>query len=105
MIENGKYYIVTSDTYFYGPNGYQFKAAWGVAKVLSTEDVFKFTPNRPSTNWFVKLGEGEKSVIIAGCQIHCAIECKERPTEREGSYEDNKSSGLSYNLNYIYFTE
>lgn len=48
--------------------------------------MFNFTPIRPSTNWFVKCG----NMIIAGCQIHYAIKCKDQPNIIEGKYNDGK---------------
>lgn len=86
MIENGKYYLITTDEWFYSPNGYQCRAVWGKCEILTTEKVFNFTPAKPSTNWFVKCGD----MIIAGCQIHYAIECDEKPFIINGVYNNGK---------------
>ncbi len=92
MITEGKKYLITTYGWFRTPDGDQANAAWGTAGLLTTEDVFAFKPLRPSTNWFITLGKGKGSMIVAGCQIHYAIEC-ERPKELQGT------------ANCIYFAE
>lgn len=93
-------YLVTSDSYFFGPDGNQYRAAWGKPKMISTKEAFDFNPSR-STNWFLQLGEGEGAVFIAGCQIHFAVQCENPPVIREGTYV-SKDSGLPLPINDIY---
>ncbi len=105
MITQGKYYLVTGYDWFYNPiTGELCKAAWGKAQILTTEEVFNFKPLRPSTNWFLKLGEGEGSILIAGCQVFYAVECAKRPYESDKNYI-SKDTKLSVSANHIYFTE
>ncbi len=100
MIIDGKKYLITTDNWFYGLDGFQYRAAYGKCKILTTEDCFNFKPSRPSTNWFVRIGEGDKSIIVAGCQIHFATESSETPTIRAGKYED-KNTEQKHNQIYI----
>lgn len=102
MIKDGETYVVTSDTFFYGSDGNQYGAAYGKCKVLKTEDALGFTPQRPSTNWFLQVGEGDRQVILAGCQIHFAVKCDTPPTPRKGTY---KKDGQEWLKNQIWFTD
>lgn len=74
MIETGKNYLITTDDWFYGPDGKKYRGAWGKVELIQ-DDVLKIQTNRNSTNWFAKVGTDDYHVIIAGCQIHC---CKMR---------------------------
>ena len=103
MIENGKKYLINCDSWFVGPDGEYYSAAWGVCRILTTEELFKFKPLRPSTNWFVQVGEGDHNIIIAGCQIHYAIEYNIKPKKKRGTY--NNKDGVLVSINKIYFTE
>jgi hypothetical protein len=68
MIENGQRYLVTTDNWFFAPNGDQYKAAWGKCEIKNIKEVFGFDPIRPSTNWYLEVGSDSKKIIIAGCQ-------------------------------------
>jgi hypothetical protein len=71
-------YLITTDGWFFAPNGKQYKAAWGDVEII--EDSFLgLKTNRNSTNWFAKVGSENNHVIIAGCQIHYAIKCDNKP--------------------------
>lgn len=71
-------YLITTDNWFYAPDGKMYRAAWGQVTVLE-DNVLKIKTNRNSTNWYLQIGYGEKLMIIAGCQIHYAIKCPEKP--------------------------
>lgn len=71
-------YLITTDNWFFAPNGKQYRAAWGEVEIL--EDTFLgLKTNRNSTNWFAKVGSEDNHIIIAGCQIHYSIRCEEEP--------------------------
>ena len=74
----GKYLVNTND-WFTGPDGNEYKAAWGDCEVISTKESLGFDPNRNSANWFVKVGTDENHILIAGCQIHYVIKCNDKP--------------------------
>lgn len=106
MIENGKKYLVTTDNWFRAPDGENYCAAWGACELKKTEDVFGFTPARPSTNWFLKIGTEEKHVIIAGCQVHFAVRSENRPKSRHfGKFYKDKDTGVEYSEDNIYYAE
>ena len=82
----GKKYLITTDDWFFAPNGEQYTAVWGtVNAVLSAEETLGIQTNSKSTNWYVSIG----NMIIAGCQIHYAVKCDEvcfDPIPREMEY-------------------
>ena len=104
MITQGEHYLVTTDCYFIAPDGEEYRAVWGVCRIVTTEQAFGFTPARPSTNWFLQVGEGERQVVVAGCQIHYCVRCAERPTEKPGRYDIPNTQTDKTVINKIYFT-
>jgi len=107
MICNGKKYLVTADNWFYAPDGHSYRSAWGECNIIKTEEAFGFTPTRPSTNWFLKVGSDDHHIIIAGCQIHFAIRSEERPVTpwvKNETYVD-KDSGMELVKDRIYYAE
>lgn len=106
MIKQGARYLVTTDNWFYAPDGEAYRAAWGRASIMKTEDTLGFSPARPSTNWFLHVGEGSGSVIIAGCQIHYLVECPGRPKSKlAGKTYVDKDNGQTYSADRIYYAE
>ena len=72
-------YLISTDSWFWAPNGQQYKAVWGDVEIV--EDTFLgLKTNRMSTNWFAKIGSEDNHVIVAGCQIHYAIKCNAKPS-------------------------
>lgn len=71
-------YLITTDNWFYAPDGRKYKAAWGEVQIVE-DTVLGIKTNRNSTNWYAKVGNGYKHILIAGCQIHYAVRCKEKP--------------------------
>jgi len=107
MIKAGQKYLVTCDNWFVAPNGETYQSAWGTAKILTTEQCFNFKPARPSTNWFLRIGNDEKHIIIAGCQIHYVIKSKIKPKDiyKNKTYIDKDMGGLKKSASRIYFAE
>jgi hypothetical protein len=71
-------YLITTDAWFLAPDGKQYKAVWGEVEII--EDTFLgLKTNRNSSNWFAKVGSENNHVIIAGCQVHYAIRCENKP--------------------------
>jgi len=65
-------YLITTDAYFFAPDGNQYIAVWGTIKgVYSSKQTLGIETNAKSTNWYIVIG----NMIIAGCQIHYAIKC------------------------------
>lgn len=71
-------YLITTDNYFIAPNGKQYRSAWGHVEIIEDKFLGVLT-NRNSSNWYAKVGSENNHIIIAGCQIHYAIKCEEKP--------------------------
>jgi hypothetical protein len=67
-------HLITTDAWFYAPDGKQYKAVWGNVQITD-DSVLGVKTNARSSNWFAKVGNDENYVIVAGCQIHYAIKC------------------------------
>jgi hypothetical protein len=83
-------YLITTDSWFYAPDGKQYKAVWGEVSILS-DSILEIKTNARSANWFARVGSDDKHVVIAGCQIHYACKCKNRPNT--DSVEDYTTEG------------
>ena len=71
-------YLITTDNWFFAPDGQSYKAVWGDTEIL--EDSFLgLKTNKNSSNWYAKVGSDNNHVIIAGCQIHYAVKCEKKP--------------------------
>lgn len=109
MINNNQKYLITTTNWFYGDDGKQYRAVWGICKTISAKECLGIETNRHSTNWYVQVGHEDKYVIVAGCQIHYAIKCDSKPeTGNYSSWESDKESksSVTYDIpNPIYFTE
>lgn len=68
----GKKVLVTTQHWFTGKDGLEYKAAYGELKAIHTsQETLGFTPSRQNTNWFIEIG----SIVIAGCQVLYLIDC------------------------------
>lgn len=103
MIQQGRKYLITTDDWFIAPDGELYKAAWGTVYLEKIEETLGFTPARPSTNWFAKVGSKEDHIIIAGCQIKYVIRCEEHPYIKEGEFKDGNN--VNQVINKIYIAE
>ena len=73
MNENniGKNVLVTTDNWFYAPDGRSYRAAFGTLKAIkSAEDTLGIRTNARSTNWYMEIG----NLTIAGCQINYVVQ-------------------------------
>lgn len=90
-------YLITTDNWFFAPDGRQYKAIWGNVELVS-DSILGIKTNRISTNWFAKVGSEANHVIIAGCQIHYAIRCESKPnTDLTSDYSVVESQVKFYN--------
>jgi len=71
-------YLITTDAWFYAPDGLKYRGVWGEVKVIEDSSLGIKT-NRNSANWYAYVGGEEKGMIVAGCQIHYAVKCSELP--------------------------
>lgn len=96
----GSKYIVTTDNWFYGKDGQQYRAVFGTLKGIF-DDRFPLgvTTKSNSTGWYAQIG----SVRVAGCQIHCCVECDACPTgvikeiHKNGESKNNENPCRVYN--------
>lgn len=89
-------YLITTDSWFFAPDGNQYKAAWGDVVILE-DSVLGVKTNSRSANWYACIGSNDKEVIVAGCQIHYAVKCIDEPSvmpiEPEEFYEGKLVKG------------
>jgi hypothetical protein len=76
-------YLITTDNWFIAPDGKHYRAVWGNCQTVTAEEALGLVPNRNSANWFVKVENNGEEVVLAGCQIHYAVSCKERPNTKQ----------------------
>lgn len=70
-MEVGQKFLITTDSYFVAPDGVQYRSVYGTIHAI--DDAVKtlgIETNKGSTNWYVHIG----NMVIAGCQIHYAIQ-------------------------------
>ncbi len=86
-------YLINTDSWFVAPDGNQYKAVWGEIEIV--EDSFLgLKTNRNSTNWFAKVGSEDKHVIVAGCQIHYATKCENKPNIKDSKEWTTNDKGI-----------
>lgn len=67
----GKNVLITTEGWFYAPDGIAYRAVWGMLKAVKTaEDTLGIRPNGRSTNWYVEVG----NVTISGCQVNYVVQ-------------------------------
>lgn len=81
----GTKYLITTDNWFFAPDGKQYKAVWGKVAILP-DSILGVKTNTKSTNWYARVGNNANHVIIAGCQIHYAVRCEKKPNQ--GSFKN-----------------
>jgi hypothetical protein len=70
--------VVTVDDWFYGPNGNRYNSVYGLVSIVKARDLLGFDPKN-AANWFILVGSPGQQVLIAGCRVHYAAMCHERP--------------------------
>lgn len=83
MIQEGDNILVTTDNWFYAPDGRKYRAAGGKMKVHEDSDILGVKTNRNSTDWYLTLGEGGGAILVAGCQVHYAVVCPDQPSTED----------------------
>lgn len=73
-------YLITTDSWFYAPDGKHYRSVWGEVKIV-TDEILGIKTNARSSNWFAKIGTEDNHVIVAGCQIHYAVKSEKEPTQ------------------------
>lgn len=87
-------YLINTDDWFVAPDGNSYKAAWGDVVIIE-DTALGLKTNRNSTNWYAKVGSEDNHIIIAGCQIHYAVRCENKPNiERSEEWQADAANGL-----------
>lgn len=71
-------YLITTDNWFIAPDGKRYQGVWGEVIIVS-DAILGIKTNVRSSNWFAKVGTYDNHLIIAGCQIHYACRCEDKP--------------------------
>ena len=87
-------YLITTDDWFYASDGRKYKSVWGDVHILE-DKILGVNTNRNSSNWYAYVGSKEKGVVVAGCQIHYAVNCNSQPHAGPVSESMSGESGLS----------
>jgi hypothetical protein len=74
----GEYMLINTDDYFVAKDGQSYRAVWGLAKVIEAKEVLGLKPTN-SANWYLQVGTDENCMFIAGCKIHYAQLCLNKP--------------------------
>ena len=75
-------YLITTNEWFYAPDGKQYRAVWGEVELLQTKDVLGVEPNRVTANWTLRVGTEEDHILIGGCQINYSVKCENKPNTK-----------------------
>lgn len=105
VFEEGTKYIVTTDAWFFAPNGQSYRAVWGEVRILP-DSVLGVKTNSRSANWYARVGTDEDHVVVAGCQIHYAVR-SEKPPQKEFVKDYSTDKGVVTNFkrpSMIYIT-
>jgi hypothetical protein len=85
-IEEGQKAVVTTDGWFFAPDGQMYRAVFGTVKgIRNDEETLGIKTNKGSTNWYLEIG----NMLVAGCQIHYAVKTDSfnpRPYKRNIEY-------------------
>lgn len=88
LLELGCKVLVTTDEWFFAPDGESYRAVFGTVKAIHTDkDTLGIETNSKSTNWYLEIG----NMFIAGCQIHYAIKTdsvSSKGPSKEFTHED-----------------
>lgn len=108
---DGKKCLVTFSNWFYAPDGQQYKAAWGIINMLIEKRTGVGFSANPVDELYskignndIKIGDGDKSLIVSGSMIQFVLECHDKPKQLEGTYTLKDDSREHIN-NAIYIAE
>lgn len=94
---NGKKYLITTDGWFYGPDGGQYRGVYGTVNIVE-DSILGIKTNARSSNWFARVGDDDVFVVIAGCQIHYAVKCDSVNSEKVTDFGHDKGKTYEYQL-------
>lgn len=72
--------LVTTNDWFYGPDGKQYRGVWGTLKgIHEAKESLGIIPSRAHANWFIEIG----GMVIMGCRIMYLVKCPNPPPEAD----------------------
>lgn len=77
-VEEWPFMIISTDDWFYGPDGASYKAVYGPVDLLTAKAILGFDPKQ-STNWMLAIGFPGNQLIMMGCRVHYAMMCPIKP--------------------------
>lgn len=84
MIKLGDKVLVSTDSWFFAPDGRQYRAVYGrVTQVSDSKVTLGIQTNSRSTNWYIMVG----NILIAGCQVHYVIKTDDCNTSDFRNFE------------------
>jgi hypothetical protein len=86
-------YLITTDNWFVAPDGKQYAAVWGEVETMD-DSILGIKTNRNASNWYVRVGNEENHIIIAGCQIHYAVKCEKPHSSDIEDYTVDNATGI-----------
>jgi hypothetical protein len=99
-IEVGSTVLITTNNWFYGPDGREYRGVFGTVKAVRSDDeTLGIKTNRNATNWYVEVG----SMVIAGCQIFYVVACDVPPPERATAWSVDAGSYKEYDRPTVIF--
>jgi len=82
-IEVGTKVLITTNNWFYGPDGREYRAVFGTVKAVRTDDeTLGIRTNRNATNWYLEIG----NMVVAGCQVFYVVACNKPPGDRAAAW-------------------
>jgi hypothetical protein len=87
--------LLTSQSWFYAPDGKQYKSVWGTLKgIHEAGKTLGFIPNRSHANWFIEIG----NMTIMGCQVLFVVLCDkpEMGPVTDWTYEKEGGKAIEY---------
>lgn len=95
----GKKVLITTNNWFYAPDGKSYRGVWGTLKGLhEAKDILGF-PIQRSVNWIAEVGD----MVIMGCQIHYIILSPTPPPDTVEDFSAKEGQVTNYNHpSYIY---
>lgn len=92
-IKVGSKVLVTTNEWFYAPDGRTYKAVFGTVRgVFTSESTLGVRTNAKSTNWYLDVG----CVTIAGCQIHYLVACESANFEPVTDWGTHEGKATEY---------
>lgn len=99
-VEVGKKALITTDAWFYAPDGKAYRAAFGTVRaVRNDQETLGVKTNARSANWYVEIG----CITIAGCQVHYAIRCEDCYTGAVFDFRDTDAGGVQFERPSVIF--